>query len=250
MEGRKVKKVGIIGCGAIGSLIAEAVDERIVECDELILYDSDMEKAERLQESLSTATIVVTNLDEMLKLCPAVIVEAASQQAAREYIKPIVDKNIELIVMSVGALLDPKLRSKRIHTTSGAIGGLDAISGAGLAGIEDVILTTRKNPRTLDMDNQQERLVFEGDPHEAVRRFPREMNVAATLALTVQPEKILVRVISDPKVSRNIHEIKVKWKHGDMFMKFANDPHPENPKTSALAAWSAIKLLKDILEKH
>jgi aspartate dehydrogenase len=250
MEARKVKKVGIIGCGAIGSLIAEAVDERIVECDELILYDSDMEKAERLQESLSTATIVVTNLDEMLKLCPAVIVEAASQQAVREYIRPIVEKNIELIVMSVGALLDPKLRSKRIHTTSGAIGGLDAISGAGLAGIKDVILTTRKNPRTLDMDNQQERLVFEGDPYEAVRRFPREMNVAATLALTVQPEKILVRVISDPKVSRNVHEITVKWKHGDIFMKFANDPHPENPKTSALAAWSAIKLLKDILEKH
>jgi aspartate dehydrogenase len=250
MEARKVKKVGIIGCGAIGSLIAEAVDERIVECDELILYDSDMEKAERLQESLSTATIVVTNLDEMLQLCPAVIVEAASQQAAREYIKPIVGKNIELIVMSVGALLDPKLRSKRIHTTSGAIGGLDAISAAGLAGIEDVILTTRKNPRTLDMDNQQERLVFEGDPYEAVRRFPREMNVAATLALTVQPEKILVRVISDPNVSRNVHEVTVKWKHGDMFMKFANDPHPENPKTSALAAWSAIKLLKDILEKR
>jgi aspartate dehydrogenase len=250
MEARKVKKVGIIGCGAIGSLIAEAVDERIVECDELILYDSDMEKAERLQESLSTATIVVANLDEMLQLCPAVIVEAASQQAAREYIRPIVDKNIELIIMSVGALLDSKLRSRRIHTTSGAIGGLDAISAAGLAGIEDVILTTRKNPRTLDMDNQQERLVFEGDPYEAVRRFPREMNVAATLALTVQPEKILVRVISDPKVGRNIHEITVKWKYGDMFMKFANDPHPENPKTSALAAWSAIKLLKDILEKH
>jgi aspartate dehydrogenase len=250
MEARKVKKVGIIGCGAIGSLIAEAVDKGIVECDELILYDSDMEKSERLQESLSKAAMVVTNLNEMLQLSPTVIVEAASQQAAREYIRPVVDKNIELIVMSVGALLDPKLRSRRIHTASGAIGGLDAISAAGLAGIENVILTTRKNPKTLDMDNQQERLVFEGNPYEAVRRFPREMNVAATLALTVTPEKMLVRVMSDPNASRNIHEITVKWKYGDMFMKFANDPHPENPKTSALAAWSAIKLLKDVLEKH
>jgi aspartate dehydrogenase len=250
MEARKVKKVGIIGCGAIGSLIAEAVDKGIVECDELILYDSDMEKSERLQESLSKAAVVVTNLNEMLQLSPTVIVEAASQQAAREYIRPVVDKNIELIVMSVGALLDPKLRSRRIHTASGAIGGLDAISAAGLAGIENVILTTRKNPKTLDMDNQQERLVFEGNPYEAVRRFPREMNVAATLALTVTPEKMLVRVMSDPNASRNIHEITVKWKYGDMFMKFANDPHPENPKTSALAAWSAIKLLKDVLEKH
>lgn len=245
-----VKKVGIIGCGAIGSLIAEAVDKGIVECGELILHDCDMEKAEHLQESLDTASIVVANLDEMLKLRPAVIVEAASQEAVRQYIGAIVDNNIELIVMSVGALLDSKYKSSRIHTPSGAIGGLDAISSARLAGINDVVLTTRKNPKTLDMDNQQEKLVYEGSAQEAVRRFPREMNVAATLALMVPPERLLVRVISDPKTSRNTHEITVKWAHGDMLLKFANDPHPDNPKTSALAAWSAIKLLKDLLEKR
>jgi len=245
-----LRKVGIIGCGAIGSLIAEAVEKGIVDCDELILYDCDMEKAERLQDSLGTASIVVANLDEMLRLHPAVIVEAASQEAAREYIGTIVERNIEVIVMSVGALLGSKLKSNKIHTPSGAIGGLDAISSAALAGIDDVILTTRKNPRTLDMDNRQENLVYEGSAQEAVRRFPREMNVAATLALTVQPERLLVRVISDPKTSRNTHEITVKWAHGDIFLKFENDPHPDNPKTSALAAWSAIKLLKDLLEKR
>lgn len=245
-----MRKVGIIGCGAIGSLIAEAVEKGIVDCDELILYDSDMKKAERLQESLSIASAVVANLDEMLRLHPAVIVEAASQEAAREYIGTIVGNNIELIVMSVGALLDSQLKSSRIHTPSGAIGGLDAISSAAAAGIEDVILTTRKNPKTLDMDNQQEKLVYEGNAQEAVRRFPKEMNVAATLALITPPERLLVRVISDPKTSRNTHEITVKWAHGDMFLRFANDPHPDNPKTSALAAWSAIKLLKDLLEKR
>lgn len=245
-----MRKVGIIGCGAIGSLIAEAVEKGIVDCDELILYDCDTEKAERLQESLGTASIVVANLDEMLRLHPTVIVEAASQEAAREYISAIVGNNIELIVMSVGALLDSQLKNSRIHTPSGAIGGLDAISSAALAGIKEAILTTRKNPMTLDMDNQQEKLVYEGSALEAVRRFPKEMNVAATLALITPPDRLLVRVISDPKTSRNTHEITVKWAHGDMFLRFANDPHPDNPKTSALAAWSAIKLLKDILEKR
>ena len=72
--------------------------------------------------------------------------------------------------------------------------------------------------------------------------------MAATLALAVRPAKLKVRIISDPKVTRNVHEIKIKWKHGNMFLKFANDPHPENPKTSALAAWSAISLLKQTLE--
>ena len=56
-------------------------------------------------------------------------------------------------------------------------------------------------------------------------------------------------MIADPKVNRNIHEVKVAWKHGDMLFRFENDPHPDNPKTSALAAWSAIKLLNEVLEK-
>ena len=245
-----MKKVGIIGCGAIGSLIAEAVDKGIVDCDELILYDRSTERAEHLKQSLHTATTVVSNVDEMLKLHPKVVVEAASQEAAREYVGTIVQRNVEVIVMSVGALLDSKLKSSKIHTPSGAIGGLDAISSAALAGIDQVVLTTRKNPQTLDVDDKQEKLVYEGNAHEAVRRFPREMNVAATLALTVQPERILVRVISDPKATRNVHDITVKWKNGNMSLKFANDPHPGNPKTSALAAWSAIKLLKDLLEDH
>ncbi|MDI6847662.1 MAG: DUF108 domain-containing protein, partial [Candidatus Bathyarchaeia archaeon] len=142
-----------------------------------------------------------------------------------------------------------KLKSNKIHIPSGAIGGLDAISSAAIAGIDEVVLTTRKNPKALDMDNKEEKIVYEGCAEEAVRRFPREMNVAATLALTTQPEKVRVQVISDPKVDKNVHEIKIKWKYGDMQLKFVNDPHPENPRTSALAAWSAIKLLKEILDR-
>ena len=152
--------------------------------------------------------------------------------------------------MSVGALLDLKVKNKKLHVPSGAIGGLDAISSAALAGIDEVVLTTRKNPSTLGTGNKQEKLVFEGNAQHAVLVFPREMNVAATLALTVQPEKVKVRVISDPSVNKNLHEVKVVWKHGEMFVKFRNDSHPGNPGTSALAAWSAIGLLKELLEEN
>lgn len=245
-----MRKVGIIGCGAIGTVIARAIERRIIECDELVLYDRNIEKAEKLKRSLHVPVTAVKSLDEMIRLKPAVMVEAASQQAVRDYVDRILSENIELIVMSVGALLDLNIKSNKIHMPSGAIGGLDAISSAALAGIDEVILTTRKNPRALEMDNREEKLVYEGTAEEAVRLFPREMNVAATLALTAQPEKVKVKIISDPEVDRNVHEIRIRWKHGDMFLKFANDPHPENPRTSALAAWSAIKLLKEILEKH
>jgi aspartate dehydrogenase len=245
-----VKTVGIIGCGAIGTLIAEAVEKGIVPCDGLILYDLDKSRAEKLKDALRVPATVTTSLEGMIKLRPTVIVEAASQQAAREYAGKIVAEKIDLIVMSVGALLDMNVRSDRIHVPSGAIGGLDAISSADLAGVEEIVLTTRKNPKVLDLNNREEKLIYEGNAEEAARRFPREMNVAAALALTVKPEKVKVRVISDPKTRKNVHEIKVKWKFGEMLLQFTNDPHPENPRTSALSAWSATRLLKQVLENR
>jgi aspartate dehydrogenase len=245
-----LKTVGIIGCGVIGSIIVKAVREGTLECDKLILYDYRMEKAEKLAGKVRSKAEVVRSVEEMMKLDPRVIVEAASQEAVREYAERILDANIDLIVMSVGALLDLKIKSNRLHIPSGAVGGLDAISTAGLAGISEVLLTTRKSPRALDMSNREEKVIFEGSAEDAVKRFPREINVAATLALTVPSEKVKVKIISDPNTSRNVHEIRVRWKYGDIFLKFANEPDPENPGTSALAAWSAIKLLKDLLMEY
>jgi aspartate dehydrogenase len=243
-----MKTVGLIGCGAIGTLIAEAVERKIVVCDELILYDRDETKADKLKSSLHFPAIIVGSLEEMLKLKPKVIVEAASQQAAREYVERVASAGIDLIVMSTGALLDLNVQSSKVHVPSGAIGGLDALSSAALAGIDEVVLTSRKNPRALDLNNKEAKVVYEGTAEEAARLYPREMNVAATLALTVKPAKVKVQVVSDPAVQRNTHEFQVKWRFGEMFLRFANDPHPENPRTSALAAWSAIRLLQKLLK--
>ncbi|HUW47200.1 MAG TPA: aspartate dehydrogenase [Patescibacteria group bacterium] len=244
-----MKKVGVIGCGAIGTLIAQSFAERLIKCDELLLYDKDIEKARKLQDSPNGPITPVSSVDEMIRAKPIVIVEAASQQAVKEYLHKILSSNIEMVVMSVGALLDMDVKSKRVHIPSGAIGGLDAISTAALVGIQEIVLTTRKHPKTLNLTNVSEKTAYEGSAKEAVKLFPREMNVAATLALTVKPHEVKVRVISDPKVTRNIHEISLLWKHGNMLFRFENDPHPENPGTSALAAWSAINLIKELLEK-
>jgi aspartate dehydrogenase len=244
----ETRKVGIIGCGAIGTLIAQAVERRIVECDELILYDYNVEKVEGFKNSLQFPATVVASVDEMLRLRPAVIVEAASQQAVRAYLDKILAADLDLIVMSTGALLGLNVQSSRVHVPSGAIGGLDALSGAALAGIDEVVLISRKNPEAFEMNNKEAKLVYEGSAEEAAKLFPREMNVAATLTLTVKPARVRVQVLSDPEVQRNTHEIQVRWRFGEMFLRFANDPHPENSRTSALAAWSAIRLLKTLLE--
>ncbi|MCW3994992.1 MAG: aspartate dehydrogenase [Candidatus Bathyarchaeota archaeon] len=242
------KKVGLIGCGVIGTVLAEAIQRKLVVCDGLVVFDVDASKAEKLKASLDFPVTIVPNVDALLAAKPKVVVEAASQQAVKEYAEKIVAKNIDLIVMSTGALLSLNIQSSKLHFPAGAIGGLDALASAVNAGIDEVTLTSRKPPKALGKTNTQATVVYEGAAEEAAKLFPREMNVAATLALTVKPAKVNVQVVSDPAVKRNTHEISVKWRFGEMFLRFANDPHPDNPHTSALAAWSAINLLKKMTD--
>jgi len=241
-------KIGLIGCGAIGTVLAEAIERKLVICDELVVYDFEVSKAEKLKSKLKFPITIVDSIDKLLAIKPKVIVEAASQQAAKDYVPKIVSAGIDSIVMSTGALLSLNVDLSKVHVPSGAIGGLDALSSAALAGIDQVFLTSRKNPKALGANNKEEKIIYEGYAEEAAKLFPREMNVAATLALTVKPAKVKVKVVADPTVQRNTHEIQVKWRYGEMFLQFANDPHPDNPHTSALAAWAAIKLLKTLLK--
>jgi len=244
----KPKRVGLIGAGAIGTVLAEAIQRSLITCEELIIYDVDLQRAQCLKNKLQFPTKIVDNIDALIAQKPKVIVEAASQQAITEYFDKLLAADVDIIVMSTGALLKLGTGSSRVHFPSGAIGGLDALSSITLAGINEITLTTHKPPKAFGKDNTEELIMYEGYAAEAAQRFPREMNVAATLALTVKPVKVKVQVVSDPKVKRNTHVIDIIWRYGEIHMQFANDPHPDNPHTSALAAWSAIRLLKTLLE--
>src|SRR5271157_2147708 len=105
MSSKAKKRVGLIGCGAIGTVLAEAIERKLVVCDELVVYDFDASKAKKLKSTLNFPVTVAGNVDELIALKPKVIVEAASQQAATDYVQKIVSAGIELIVMSTGALL-------------------------------------------------------------------------------------------------------------------------------------------------
>jgi len=244
-----MKRVGLIGCGAIGTVLAEAIERKLIVCDELVVFDIDVSKAQKLKKALKFPVKIVVNLEEMITAKPKVIVEAAGQQAVREYYNRLLKSKIDFIIMSTGALLELDTSSNKLHFPAGAIGGLDALEAASNAGIDEITLTSRKNPKAFGKSNLRESIIYEGLAEEAAKLYPREMNVAATIALTVKPARVKVQVVSDPNLNRNTHEIHVKWRFGEMTMRFANDPHPENPHTSALAAWSAISLLKILIKK-
>ncbi len=255
-------KVSLLGCGAIGRTIAENSGD---DYEILAVFDRNIEKAEELASTCSAE--VAKSMEEFLEYASLsdVVVEAASQQAVREC--PKILERTNLVIMSAGALRDSELLEKLISTAresgkkilvpSGAVGGIDALKAVkGLA--EEVVLQTVKHPESLKgapffkekgiSENIEERTVlFEGSAIEAIRLFPANVNVAATVSLACMGfDRTKVIVIADPNVRENIHEIRAKGEFGELVFKVRNRKHPKNPKTSYLAALSVVRLLRDL----
>lgn len=247
-------KVGILGCGAIANIITNFAAEGKLGVDLNFFYDRDMERAENLASQVDGT--VVLNVNDMIDQVDLVI-EAASPQAVLEIIPQILERGKDVIVMSVGALIDPDLRNNlekiaqennsHVHVPSGAIVGLDGIKAASIGKIREVSLITRKPPKSLGITAETETVLYEGKAKDAVQKFPMNINVAATLSIACGKE-VDVKIIADPKVDRNSHEVHVVGDFGELRTTTHNMRCSINPKTSVLAAYSAIKLLKSLNE--
>jgi len=258
-------KVGIVGVGTIGSEICRAIDSGVVQARLVGITDIDPVTARTLAESLKRAVPVMALAD--LIDASDLVVEAVSKGAAAAIIRETLASSKDIMVMSVGGLLDcldealnlAKRQGGRIYVPSGAIAGLDAIKGAMAGRVSKVTLTTRKPPRGLegapyvvekriDLKGLKEpTAIFSGSASEAVSAFPANINVAAALSLAgIGPDKTEVRIIADPTSDKNIHEIEAEGDFGKLFVRMENVPSPTNPKTSFMAALSAIGLLRRI----
>jgi len=269
MNQRKRLKIGIVGCGAIGSSLAKEIvtglrsDARLAA-----LYDIKPEKAQSLSRKLTRGVkLCVGNLNALIKRSDLVI-EASSARASWEIVLRSLSSGRKVTVMSVGGMvghLDElhKLTRKNnamVYFPSGAISGIDALKAANIAGVRKVVLTTRKHPDAFRgveyvakhfnlASLKQDKLLFNGSAALAVKYFPQNINVAAVLGLAgIGMRKTRVRIIACPKVKKNIHEIEIESKAAKIFTRTENILHPQNPKTSFLAVLSAIATLKQILQ--
>ena len=244
-------RLAVIGCGAIGSEIVDAIRRGIVKAELTALMDIYPERCSEIARGMDV--LITKSLDALLATNPDIVVEAASQQAVREYAPRVLEEGKILVVLSVGALLDRETLAAlkraaekgggRVYAPTGAIAGLDAVRAARLAGIERVLLRTRKNPKSLGVEAEEEKVLYRGPASEAVKRYPFNVNVAAALALAAGVEPV-VEIIADPKVDRNIHEVIVESRATRLSIRVENVPSPRNPKTSYLAALSCIELLR------
>ena len=261
-----MKKIALLGCGAIGTQIALAIDSGNIPAQLTQIYDQSKEAAEKLASKLNNKPVIVEN-SHLLSSGPVdLVVETASQQAVKDVALSVLQNKKDMMILSVGALLDSSIFevlseackefSKTIFLPSGAIAGLDALKSVKNE-LDSVTLTTTKHPNSLkgakffetseiDVDKiEQSTIIFEGTANDAVKLFPANINVAALLSLVgIGKQSTKVKIIADPATNKNTHEIEALGKFGKMNFSIENIPDETNPKTSRLAILSSIETLR------
>ena len=258
-------RIGLVGCGAIATIIVNAVLKGIINPKVVALYDRHLHKAEKLGRLVGAQ--VCHSIEELVRKDLDIVIECASIRAVEDVAIKAIKNRKDVIVMSVGAFKDPNLykrlynlakrHNRRIYIPSGAVAGIDGIKAASLGEIYEVTLTTVKpveglrdslEKQGIDVDTISEpTTVFEGSFLEAIERFPQNINVSLVLYLASNyPTK--VKIVADPGISVNRHEVIVRGFTGTIRTVVENIPCKENPKTSALAAYSVIRLIKDLSE--
>jgi len=249
-------KLGIIGCGAIGTDVGLAADQ-MPGIEALFLYDKDPAAMHRLASQCTKATIA-HSIQELLPNVDTVF-EAASQEAVVMYAPEILAAGKNLVMMSIGSLFDNGLLKRledtarqqhcRIYLPSGAVCGIDGIFAAHMAQLDSVTLVTTKPPESLGVKVDKRTVVFEGNAREAVKKYPKNINVAACLSLAgLGFDRTRVEIVADPVSTRIDHRILAHGRFGRLRAEVENMPNPNNPKSSYMASLSAIAVLRKILD--
>lgn len=255
-----MQNVTLIGFGAIGrTLFARMAGHGSVRIAHVVVsaaHAAEVQAAVGSSAEVRCAVPMDTDL----------VIECAGHAAITDHVLPALQRGIECAVLSIGALSEPGLPEQladaalvghtQVHLLSGAIGGVDAISAARIAGIDEVLYTGRKPPagwrgtpaeRVVDLEHLTvATVILDGSAREAARLYPKNANVAATVSFAgLGLDATRVRLIADPTVTENIHEIAVRGAFGEMQITMRGRPLPDNPKTSALTVLSALRFLQN-----
>ncbi len=261
-------KVGLVGCGNIGADLCIALQKGTIPAEIVALTDVDPARAKVLLRSFQLDA-TVCSLDENAAKVDF-IVEAAESSTVKAVVQAAIRHHKDCLIMSVGGLMadrglyeEARAAGIRVQIPSGALCGLDGVRAAIEGGLHSVTLTTRKPPAGLmgapylvqheiDVENLEAPMViFEGTAMEAVKAFPANVNVAASLSFAgIGPEETKVRVIADPHATNNIHEVVAEGAFGKLTAITENLPSPRNAKSSYLASLSASAELRTAALAH
>jgi len=235
-DGKRLK-IALIGYGAISQMLFDVFKQKKPPIDIVgVLVRPGRAKA--TQKKVGKKVAVVEDLKALLKLKPDVVVEAASQQAVRDWGEAILKKGIDLMVIATGAYGDAKLWKKhlaaaaksgaRLRLPSGAIAGLDGLLAMRLGTLERVKYTSIKPPHA-----------WSGTPADAGRLYPKNANLAVTVALCgAGLDRTDIELVADPTLppGTNASRLEVVSDSGELRLERLGKSMPDNPKTGVLTA--------------
>jgi aspartate dehydrogenase len=259
-------RVGLVGCGAIGRVVAKAVEKEDFPAELAGLNSRTKESAEKLCAELVSSPPI---LDLPGLLAEAnLIVEAVSPESARSVIEETLRAGRDIMVLTVGALiLNPALiglaqeKGRVIHVPSGAIVGLDGVKSAAVGKLTRAVITCTKSSKSfqgdpevvrqgIDLDSlETPRVLFEGPAREAIVKFPANVNISCALSLAgIGADQTLTRVVVDPNADRTVNEIEAEGEFGRLYTRTENVLSPENAKTSHLVSLSVLATLRGLAD--
>jgi aspartate dehydrogenase len=258
MAKKKRLKIALIGYGAISQMLFDIFREKKPAIDIVgVLVRPGRAKA--TQKQVGRKVVVVESLKALLKLKPDVVVEAASQQAVRDWGETILKKGVDLMVIATGAYGDPKLWKRpqagggqsgaRLRLPSGAIAGLDGLLAMRHDSLSRVKYVSIKPPHAwsgtpaetdFDLPSIKEpTVIFRGTPADAGRLYPKNANLAVTVALCgAGLDKTEIELVADPTLpaGTNASRLEVTGDSGELKMERLGRAMPDNPKTGVLTA--------------
>lgn len=254
-------RIGIIGDGAIGRYVRDRAIERGHDIRALVLRTEFLPG--RGEDSagahcVDNAADLPDDIEHMI--------DCAGHAALQAHGPAILRSGTDLTTVSVGALADAGLfqdledaaieGKSKLYLVSGAIGALDCLRAARVGSLQNVTYIGRKPPRSwkgspaetrLDLDNLTAgaKTHFDGSARDAAIEYPKNANVAAAVALSgIGFDDTQVKLIADPDISENIHEIRASGDFGSFSFEIRGHSLPDNPRSSALAAMSVIAKLE------
>jgi aspartate dehydrogenase len=253
-------RIGIIGNGAIGGYVRDKAIQHGHELRALVLRTESL-------PSPGKGPIGISCIDNVADLPDDIehMIDCAGHLALKTHGPNILRSGIDLTTVSLGALADLGLfqeleaaaseGNSKLHLVSGAIGALDCLRAARVGELRSVTYTGRKPPQSwkgspaetrLNLDNLTAgaETHFEGSARNAAIDYPKNANVAAAVALAgIGFDATQVKLIADPSVSENIHEVRAIGDFGSFSFEIKGHSLPDNPRSSAIAAMSVISKL-------
>ena len=262
-------RTALLGGGTIARLVLEHLRRGNLPGIEVVAVAGRSSASHGAALAQAHGVPFVIGREALLVTRPQAVVEAASHEAVREHLVPLLEAGVSVVVLSAGALADDRLREAAeraardggamLYVPSGGIGGLDALKSACVAGVDAASIRVAKPPAAwkdipyvdamgLDLDHlARAHTLFAGSAREGVPHFPQNVNIAAVLAMAgVGFVRTRLEVVADPALTHNTHTIRVSGKTGTITVVLENVPSPDNPKTAWLACYSALAALRSL----